>query len=196
MKIEANQIQELRLLTGAGVMDCKRALEGTTGDMAKAQAILKEKQAQIAKKKEQNATKAGYVYAYVHGDGRVGVMIEARCETDFLSKSSDFRTLVRELALHIASEAPRYVKASDVPPEVLAMVEAEAEAAAQALDRPATAVPKIKAGKVRKFLNKNCLLEQQFVKNPDVSVASMLQSLSAKSGESVQIVHFCRYEID
>ncbi len=196
MKIEAKQIQELRLATGAGVMDCKRALEGTAGDMAKALAILKEKQAQIAKKKEQNATKAGYVYAYVHGDGRVGVMIEARCETDFLSKSADFRTLVHELALHIASEAPCYVKVSDVPPEVLAAVEAEAEAAALALDRPAAAVPKIKAGKVRKFLSKSCLMEQPFVKNPDVSVSSLVQSLSARSGESVQIVQFSRYEVE
>lgn len=193
MKINSKQVQELRTLTGAGVMDCKRTLDETLGDMSKALAMLKEKAAQAAKKKEQNSTRAGYVHSYVHDDGRIGVLIEARCETDFLSKSSDFRTLLKELALQIVSEAPRYVKTNDVPAEILEQV--EAEAAAQAADKPASAAPKIIAGKVRKFLSKNCLMEQPFIKNPDVQISNLVQALSAKSGESIQIVQFSRFEI-
>ena len=195
MKADLQQIQELRGLTGAGVMECKRTLEEAQGDFAKALAVLDEKAKETAKKKAAREVKAGIVDAYIHGDGRIGVLIEVVCETDFLSKSRDFRGLVRDLMLQIASEGPQYVNAADVPPPVLLAVEEEADAAARSLGKPEGVIRQIKAGKVKKHLSRICLMEQPFIKDPDITVATLVRRFIAKSGENTRVLHFTRYQL-
>lgn len=195
MKIETARIQELRSLTGAGIMDCKRALEESLGDFTRARAVLDEKAAKTANKKADREVKAGIVDSYIHGNGQIGVLIEVHCETDFLSETQEFKALVRDLALQVASESPRYISAEEVPPKLIAGIENQAAEIALALGKPEKAVAQIKAGKVRKFLSEVCLLEQRFIKNPDVTVGSLIQGLVALSGENVQVRHFTRYQL-
>jgi elongation factor Ts len=195
MGIDTKQIQELRTLTGAGVMDCKRALEQAHGEFGKAQALLDEQVDQKAQKKADRAVKEGVVDAYLHGDGRIGVLIEVLCETDFLSLNPEFRSLVRDLALQVAAEDPQYVSAQEVPAAVLAEVEQKAEATALALGKPDRVIPQIKAGKVKKFLAQVCLLEQRFIKDQEVTVGSLVQNLTAKSGENIRVSRFTRYQL-
>lgn len=195
MKADTRTIQELRNLTGIGIMDCKRALEESQGDFAKARALLAGRAERAAQKKADREAKAGVVGSYVHGNGRIGVLIEVHCETDFLSESPEFRSLVRDLALQVASEEPQYVNAADVPAEIIAEVEREAEENARILGKPERAVLQIKAGKVRKFLSRACLLEQAFIKDPEITVGAMVNRFVATSGENVQVCHFTRYEI-
>lgn len=196
MRIDPQQVKELRHLTKAGVMECKRALEQTSGDMDKALELLQEKAEQTLAEKAEKTIKAGYVYSYIHGDGRIGVLVEARCETDFLSKSEEFRTLVKDIALHIASEAPEYVAVSDVPVTIIEQIKHETETMAKEQGKPAHVVDTIKAGRVKKYLANACLLEQPFHKNPDLQVADLIQALSLKSGENLRLANFCRYQID
>lgn len=195
MKIDTQQIQELRGLSGVGVMDCKRALEEAHGDFAKARVILGERAEKVAQKKADREVAIGVVDSYIHGNGRIGVLIEVRCETDFLSDSPQFRSLVKDLALQIASEAPRYISAGDVPPEVIQEAEKKAEENAVALGKPEKAVLQIKAGKVKKMLSRICLMEQAFIKDPEVTVGSLIQSFIARSGENIQVCQFMRYEV-
>lgn len=195
MTINTEQILELRRLTGAGVMDCKRALEEADGDIAKARALLAAKAAETAGKKADREIAQGVVEAYVHPGNRIGVLIEVRCETDFLANSPEFRHLVKELCLQIASEAPEYVSPGDVPAEVIERVRQEAREQAKALGKPEPVIEQIAAGKVEKFLSRACLLRQRSIKNQDVTVAEMLQALVASSGENIRVTHFTRYEI-
>lgn len=195
MKIPIQQIQELRDLTGAGVMDCKRALEEAVGDFARARAILSEKAEKVAQKKADREAAVGIVDSYVHGNGRIGVLIEVRCETDFLSESPQFRSLVKDLALQIASEAPRYISAGDVPPEVVEETERKAEENAVALGKPEKAVMQIRAGKVKKMLGQICLMEQAFIKDPEITIGNLVQGFIAKCGENIQVFNFMRYEV-
>lgn len=195
MRVDLNQLQELRSRTGIGVMDCKRVLEETAGDFQKALVLLQDMAAKKAEKKVERTAAAGIVDSYIHGEGRIGVLIEVHCETDFLAKSTEFKELVRALALQIASEAPQYLCAADVPPDVVHKIESEAEATALAMEKPPAVVAKMKAGKVRKFCKEACLLEQPFIKEPDITVGNLLQRFIAKSGELVQVAHFTRYQI-
>jgi elongation factor Ts len=195
MRIDPREIQQLRTQTGAGVMDCKRALEESPGDFTKARAMLADKAEKTAERKANREVKAGVVDSYIHGNGRIGVLIQVDCETDFLSETAEFRALVKELALQIASESPRYVSAQDVPAEVTAEVQREAEANAVALGKPERAVLQIKEGKVRKFLSQVCLMEQRFIKNQDVTCGGLVQELIAKSGENIQVRRFMRYQL-
>lgn len=195
MTITTGQILELRQLTGEGVMDCKRALEASEGDFARARALLAEAAEKEARKKAEREVKAGIVDSYIHNGGRVGVLIEVHCETDFLSESPEFRRFVRELALQIASEAPQYVGSEDVPPELIREIERQAEENARATGKPERAILQMKEGKVRKFLSRACLLEQAFIKDPEITVGALVNRFVAKSGENVQVCHFTRYQI-
>jgi elongation factor Ts len=195
VKIDTQQIQELRTLSGAGVMDCKRALEESLGDFAKARALLAAKAEQTSQKKAERTVKAGVVEAYIHGNGRIGVLLEVDCETDFLAESPAFRSLVRDLALQIASEEPQYVSTQEVPPERLREVENEAECNARTLGKPERAIEQIKAGKVRKYLSQVCLLEQRFIKDQEVTPGQLVQALIAQSGENIQVRRFTRYQV-
>lgn len=196
MKIETSLIQKLRHQTGVGVMDCKRALERAQGDINQAAILLQELAAKVAAAKAARATRAGVVECYLHGDGRIGVMLELRCETDFLAKSQEFRRVARELALQIASEAPSYVSSAQVPKEAIREIEQQAYQHALALGRPEGVIPQIQSGRVQKWLRQACLLEQPCLKQPELTVGQLLQALTAKSGESVEVVQFSRYQIE
>jgi elongation factor Ts len=196
MMISTEDIKRLRMLTSAGVMECKKALEEADGDFAQAQTVLMERAVQKADKKAEREVKHGVVDSYIHGDGRIGVLIEVHCETDFLSKGAPFRGLVRDLALQIASEAPLYINAEDVPQEEIAKVAAEAEQAAIAEGKPARVIEQIKQGKVRKYISEVCLMEQRFIKNTDIAVAELVRNFIGQSGENVQVSFFVRRQID
>lgn len=196
MMISTEDIKRLRTLTSAGVMECKRALEEANGDFEQAQAVLMERAVRQAEKKADREVKHGVIDAYIHGEGRIGVLIEVHCETDFLSKGALFRSLVRDLALQIASEAPLYINAEDVPQEEIDRVAAEAEQTARAEGKPERIIEQIKQGKVRKFISEVCLMEQRFIKNTDITVADLVRSFIGQSGENVQVRYFVRRHID
>jgi elongation factor Ts len=195
MVIDTALIKQLRELTSAGVMECKRALEEANGDFSQAQAVLVERAAKKAEKKADREMKHGVVQAYIHGDGRIGVLLEVHCETDFLSKGEAFRGLVKDLALQIASEAPLYISTNDVPAEAIQQVAAEAETAAREQGKSDKVIEQIKNGKVQKYLSTVCLMEQRFIKDPDLTVGDLVHAFIGQSGENVQIVHFTRRQI-
>lgn len=184
MAIDTAQIKRLRQLTSVGVMECKRALEEAGGDFEKAQALLAERAAQKAKEKSNREVKHGLIDAYIHGEGRIGVLVEVLCETDFLARSGAFRSLVRDIALQVASESSLFISADEVPEEMIQEVEREAEKLARAQGKPEKVIEQIKAGKVRKFISEVRLLEQKFIKDDSVTVGDLVRSFVGKSGEN------------
>lgn len=195
MKMDAALIKQLRDLTALGVMECKRALEEAEGDIEKAEALLLERSLAKAAKKSDREMNHGVVDAYIHGNGRIGVLIEVRCETDFLSSSREFRDLVRDIELQIASEAPLYIESTDVPQAEIELVASEAETLARAQGKPERAIEQIKAGKVRKFVRKVCLMEQPFIKDGNLTVGELVRAFIAKSGENVRVHYFARRQL-
>lgn len=195
MKIELTQIQKLRDLTGCGIMDCKRALEQSGGDFGKARAALSEKAEKTATKKAAREAHFGVIEAYIHGNGKIGVLLEVHCETDFLSQGSEFRSLVRDLALQIASESPMYISAAEVPAEIIEEIAAKAAEEAKALGKPEKVIEQFKTGKVKKYLKQVCLIEQAFIKNQDITIGSLVNEFIAKSGENIKIKNFTRYQL-
>jgi len=193
--VSAALVKELRELTGAGMLDCKKALEEAGGDLNRAKDILREKGLAAAAKKAGRATTEGLIESYIHGGGRIGVLVEVNCETDFVAKTDAFREFVRDVAMQIAASNPRYLRREDVPPEDL---EREREILrAQALNegKPAHIVDKIVEGRLNKFYEEYCLLEQPFIKNPDITVAQLLNEKISVIGENIQIRRFVRYEL-
>lgn len=192
-EITANLVAELRASTGAGLMDCKKALVEANGDTEQAIAILRKKgMATAAKKADREATE-GIVESYIHLGGKVGVLVEIKCETDFVAKNDQFRELARDIAMHVAAASPLYVNREEVPEDVL---EKEREiASSQAEGKPAQAVQKIVEGKLAKYFGSVCLLEQPFVKNPDQTVQELLTETIAKIGENILIGRFARFQL-
>lgn len=193
MAVTATQVKELRDRTSAGIMDCKKVLVETDGDMEKAIELLRERGIAKAAKRAGKIAAEGIVEAYVH-NGKYGSLVEVNSETDFVANNEDFKTFVKDIAMHIAAVGPRYVKREDVPAEV---VEAERETLkAQALNegKPAQIVEKMVEGRIDKFYSEICLLDQPFVKNPDITVGQLLTDLIAKIGENIVIRRFTRYE--
>jgi elongation factor Ts len=189
--IDPKVVKELREKTNAGMMDCKRALEEAAGDLAKAETILRTKGIASASKKASRATKEGIVASYIHLQGKVGVLVEVNCETDFVAKNENFRTFVKDITLHIAAAHPLYVSRDDVPGK---LIEAEREIyKAQVKGKPANVVEKIVDGKLDKFYSTVCLLEQGFIKNPDVTIKDLLSAKIAELGENIVIRRFTRY---
>jgi elongation factor Ts len=189
--IDPKVVKELREKTNAGMMDCKRALEEAAGDLAKAETILRTKGIASASKKASRVTKEGIVASYIHLQGKVGVLVEVNCETDFVAKNENFRTFVKDITLHIAAAHPLYVNREDVPSN---LVEAEREIyKAQVKGKPANVVEKIVDGKLDKFYSTVCLLEQGFIKNPDVTIKDLLSGKIAELGENIVIRRFTRY---
>lgn len=192
--ISAQMVKELREKTGAGMMDCKKALTATQGDMDKAVDYLREKGLSVAAKKADRLAAEGLVEAYIHGGGRIGVLVEVNCETDFAAKGEDFRSFVKDVAMQIAAANPAYVSREEVPAAVL---EHEKEVLrAQALNegKPAQIVEKMITGRLEKFYQEACLLEQPFIKDPDQSVKDVLMARIAKIGENIVIRRFARFE--
>src|SRR2546429_3222977 len=190
-EINPQIVKQLREKTNAGMMDCKRALTESGGDLEKAEAILRTKGIASATKKSARATKEGIVASYIHLQGKVGVLVEANCETDFVAKNENFRSFVKDITLHIAAAQPLYVGREDVPGK---LVEAEREIyKAQVTGKPENVTEKIVDGKLDKFYSTVCLLEQGFVKNPDVTIKDLLTGKIAKLGEKIVIRRFTRY---
>jgi len=188
-------VKELRDKTNAGMMDCKKALSETGGDMEKAVDLLRQKGLAVAQKRAGRATSEGVVQSYIHAGGKLGVMVEVNCETDFVAKTDGFLGFAKDIAMHIAAVNPVSVSREEVPAEL-----AEREKAIytqQAIDsgKPANIAEKIVVGRMDKFFAENCLLEQKFVKNPDISVQDLLNELVAKMGENISIKRFVRFQV-
>lgn len=195
MEITTAMVKELRQATGAGVLDCRKALETTGGDFEAAAAYLREKGLAEAAKKVDRAAREGLIEAYVHTGSRVGVILELNCETDFVARTEEFRRLAHDLALHIAFANPRYISRSQVPAEV---VEEERRIyRSQALEKgkAAQAVDRIVEGKLEKFFQSVCLLEQPFVKDEDRTVEQVLKEHTALLGENIVVRRLARYEL-
>lgn len=191
--ITAKQVGELREQTGAGLMDCKKALVEANGDLEQAVTILRKKGIASASKKAGRATSEGLIESYIHLGGKVGVLVEVNCETDFVAKTDDFKAFVKDICLHVAAASPVCVSREDVPES---LIEKEREiAAAQAEGKPPAAVQKIIEGKLNKYYSTACLLEQPFVKNPDQTVQEVLTEQISKLGENMQVNRFVRYQI-
>src|ERR1700732_2156711 len=191
MQIDPKTVKELRDRTNAGMMDCKKALVETDGDLEKAEDLLRKKGIASASKKASRSAKEGIVASYIHLQGKVGVLVEVNCETDFVAKNENFRGFVKDITLHIAAAHPLYVGRDDVP---ATLVEAEREIyKAQVTGKPVNVVEKIVDGKLDKFYSTVCLLEQGFIKNPDVTIKDLLSSKIAELGENIVIRRFTRY---
>ncbi|MFQ5736731.1 MAG: translation elongation factor Ts [Thermodesulfobacteriota bacterium] len=195
MEITASAVKELREKTGAGIMDCKRALSENDGDVEKAIVFLREKGLAAAQKKASRVAADGLVLSYIHGGGKVGVLVEVNCETDFVAKTDGFAELVKDIALHIAAMNPLYVRREEVPAEV---VEKEKEIyAAQAREsgKPDHVIQKMIDGKTEKFFKEVCLLEQPFVKDPDTTIGKLIIEAVARLGENITVRRFTRYKV-
>ncbi len=191
--VKADQVKKLREKTGVGMMMCKEALTEAGGDMEKAVEILRKKGATKALKHAARGAKEGLVASYIHLGGKMGVLVEVSCETDFAAKSKDFKELVKDLSMHIAAANPLYIKREDVPNEVIAKEKEIFKAQVQ--NKPASAIDKIVEGKMEKFYKETCLLEQPFVKNPDIIVKDHIASYLAKIGENIFVGRFTRYQV-
>ena len=191
MQIDPKTVKELRDRTNAGMMDCKRALTEANGDLGKAEVILRTKGIASASKKASRVTKEGIVASYIHLQGKVGVLVEVNCETDFVAKNENFRAFVKDITLHIAAAHPLYVGRDDVPGN---LIEAEREIyKAQVKGKPEAVMNKIVDGKLEKFYSTVCLLEQGFIKNPDQTIRELVSAKIAELGENIVIRRFTRY---
>ncbi len=193
MEINAKMVGDLRESTGAGLMDCKKALVESEGDIDKAIEILRKKGAATAAKKATRDASEGLINSYIHLGGKVGVLVEVNCESDFVAKTDDFKSFVRDIAMHIAATNPICVSREAIDPEVIKQERVVAEG--QAEGKPAAAIEKIVEGKINKFLSESCLLEQSYVKNPDQTVQQVLTEMIAKMGENMVIKRFARFQI-
>jgi elongation factor Ts len=194
MAISATQVKDLREATGAGVLDCRKALDANNGDFDRAVAFLREKGLAAAAKKIGREAKEGLVEVYSHGQGRVGVMLEVNCETDFVAQTDAFRTLVHDLALHVAAANPRYLDVTNVPAEVVESEKTIARNKAIQDGRPEKVLDKIVENRLEKFFQETCLLKQPFVKDEGTSIESLLKQAIATLGENIVIRRFARWE--
>ncbi len=190
-----NLVKELREKTGAGILDCQKALTDTGNDIGKAIDFLRKKGLAAAEKKAGRETKEGLVSAYIHPGNRVGVLVEVNCETDFVARNEEFQTLVKDIALQIAAAKPLFVKRDDIPAEVLEKEKSIYQAQAKEMGKPESAWPKIVEGKLEKFFQESCLLEQAFIKDPSVTIKDLLTQKIAKIGENIGIRRFTRYQL-
>src|SRR5689334_5911804 len=190
-QIDPKTVKELRDRTNAGMMDCKRALTEANGDLGKAEVILRTKGIASASKKASRTAKEGIVASYIHLQGKVGVLVEVNCETDFVAKNENFRDFVKDITLHIAAAQPHFVSREEVPADVVAKERSIYEA--QVKDKPANVMTKIVDGKLDKFYSTVCLMEQGFIKNPDNTIGDLLSSKIAELGENILIRRFTRY---
>jgi elongation factor Ts len=195
MTISANDVKELRERSGAGMMDCKRALEETAGDKEKALDLLRSRGAAKAAKREGKTASQGTIGSYVHHNGKVGVMVELNCETDFVANTDAFKQLARDLALHIASAAPLAVSAEQIPAEVAERERSVFMAEVAEQGKPENMRGKIVDGKMKKFYQESALLEQAFVKDPERTIKDLVTEVSARTGERIEVARFARFQL-
>lgn len=192
--ITAEMVKELRQRTQAGMMDCKKALVETNGDMDKAIEFLREKGLATAAKKQSRIATEGIVDSYIHGNGRIGVLVEVNCETDFVAMNEKFKAFVRDIAMHIAASSPLYVSSEDVPADIIEKEKTILKAQAMNEGKPEKIAEKIVEGRISKYYEEVCLLEQAFIKDPDKKVKDVLMEMTATIGEKLSIRRFTRYE--
>lgn len=195
MKITSQMVKELRDKTNAGMMDCKKALGETDGDMEKAIDLLRQKGLAVAAKRAGRATSEGVIQTYIHAGGKLGVMIEVACETDFVAKTDGFNDFARDIAMHIAAVNPIGIQREDVPVETVAREQEIYKQQALDSGKPEQIVDKIVTGKMERFYSEMCLMEQKFVKNPDLSIQDLLNELIATMGENISIKRFARFQV-
>jgi elongation factor Ts len=199
MEISSGLVKELREKTGAGMMDCKKALVETSGDFEKAVEFLRKKGLAAAAKKAGRTASEGMVQSYIHAGGKIGVLVEVNCETDFVARNENFQAFVRDVAMHIAAANPLYVRQEEVPADLIEkekeIILAQLKQDPKNANKPANVMEKIIEGRVNKYFDENCLLNQAFVKNPDVKVGQLLTEMIAKIGENMNIRRFVRFTL-
>jgi len=193
--ITSEMVKALREKTGAGMMDCKKALEETQGDMEKATEWLRKKGLAAAAKKAGRIAAEGIVDSYIHGGGRIGVLVEVNCETDFVARTPEFRELVHEVAMQIAASNPKYIAREDVPAEVIEKEKEILRAQLAGEKKPAHVLDKIVEGRLEKFYKDFCLLEQPYIRDPNRTVRELIMEKTAKIGEKISVRRFVRYEM-
>ncbi len=192
-EISAKVVMALREKTNAGMMDCKKALAEAGGDIEKAETLLRKKGITKAGSKGDRQTKEGIISSYIHMAGRIGVLIEVNCETDFVARNEIFQAFVRDISLHIAAASPKFIRREEIPEALIAK---EKEIAAEQIkDKPAAIIEKIVQGKIDKIFAEQCLLEQAFIKNPDITIGDFVKSKIAELGENLVVRRFVRYAV-
>ncbi len=194
-EISAAMVKDLRGKTGAGIMDCKQALTECDGDLDKAVDFLRKKGLATAAKRAGRAMTEGIIQTYIHMGGKLGVMVEVNCETDFVAKNDDFMDFAKNIAMHIAATNPVGIRPEDVPEETINKEKEIYCAQAREMGKPEKIIDKIAEGKLEKFFKDNCLMNQVYVRNPDITIADLLNELIAKIGESISIKRFVRFQI-
>ncbi len=195
MSVTASLVNELRQKTGAGMMDCKKALQETEGNLEKAIQVLRTKGLSKAAKKSGRIAAEGVVHSYIHAGGQIGVLCEVNCETDFVAKTDEFKDFVRDICLHIAANNPQYISAEEVPESVLNKEREIAIETARKEGKPENILDKIADGKVKKYYGEICLLDQTFVKDPNKKVSELLTERISKIGENIKVRRFARFEM-
>lgn len=195
MNVTAEMVKKLRERTGAPIMNCKSALQETEGDMEKAIDVLRKKGIAAAAKKAGRSTAEGVVGSYIHAGGKIGVLVEVNCETDFVARTDEFQELVKDIGMHIAASEPRFVERKQVTDDVLDRERAIFREQALASGKPEAVVEKIVSGKMEKFYSETVLLEQPFVKNPDVTMGELVAEKIGKIGENIRISRFARFKL-
>ncbi len=194
-EVNLELIKQLRERTAAGFMDCKKALEEAKGDIEKAVDILRKKGLAIAAKRAAKEALEGVVTAYIHSNKKIGVLVEVNCETDFVARTSEFQEFAHNLAMQIAATNPVAISRDQVPPEILEREKKIYEEQLKEAGKPENIIPKILEGKLEKFYKENVLLEQPFIKNPELTIQDLLNELITKTGEKIVIKRFCRFQI-
>jgi elongation factor Ts len=195
INISATQVKELREKTGAPMMDCKQALTEAKGDMEQAVVVLRKKGVSVAAKKAARVTSEGSVASYIHAGGKIGVLVEINCESDFVARTEDFKELVHDIAMHIAASDPKYIRREDVTAEDFAREKDIALARAIASGKPANIAEKMVEGKMGKFYEEVCLLEQPFIKDQTVTIAQLIAAKIGKLGENIAVRRFARFKV-
>jgi elongation factor Ts len=195
MEISADAIKELRQRTGVGVMDCKKALAESGGNVDEAIDVLRKKGLAKAAKRAGRATAEGLIAAYIHPGGKIGVLVDVNCETDFVARTEDFQNLSKEIAMHIAAMNPIAISREDVPPEDIEKEKEILRAEAATSGKPEKVLDKIVEGRLEKYFTEQCLLEQAYIKNPDITVKDFIYDNIAKLGENITVRRFARYQL-
>lgn len=195
MEITSTMVKELRTKTGAGMMDCKEALASVDGDFEKAIDFLRKKGLSAATKRSSKAAKEGTIASYIHMGGRIGVMVEVNCETDFVAKTDDFQTMARDIAMHVAASNPLYVRPDEIAEDILEREKEIYRSQLREEKKPEKIWDKIIEGKLKKYYEDVCLVEQKFIKNQDLTVGTLISNMIAKTGENIIIRRFARFQL-
>ncbi|NOQ68223.1 translation elongation factor Ts [Patescibacteria group bacterium] len=193
--ITAQEVKNLRDRTGASMMQCKRSLEESSGDIEGAIKILQKSGSKVADKKCGRGTAEGFIGSYIHGNGKVGVLVEINCETDFVARNEEFKEFAHDLAMHDAAADPKYIDYSEIDPEEMKNKKEELKEEVKKENKPADIAEKIVEGKIKKYFDEICLLTQPFVKNPDLTVEQLITEKIAKLGENIKVKKIIRFEI-